>query len=90
MNFSGQRHDGSRALRDHEDNELNDRFFGPSSPPGYAIANVRNTVKVRRDAPLELLGSLGCGIQTGAGAVINALKVNPGSSFAAFGGGAVA
>jgi aryl-alcohol dehydrogenase len=49
----------------------------------------RNVVRVPRDAPLELLGPLGCGIQTGAGAVINALKVTPGSSFATFGGGAV-
>jgi aryl-alcohol dehydrogenase len=89
LNFSGQRHDGSHALRDREGHELNDRFFGQSSFAGYAIANVRNMVKVRRDAPLELLGPLGCGIQTGAGAVINALKVHPGSSFAAFGGGAV-
>lgn len=46
-------------------------------------------VKVPKDAPLELLGPLGCGIQTGAGAVINALKVGPGSSFVAFGAGAV-
>jgi aryl-alcohol dehydrogenase len=38
---------------------------------------------------LELLGPLGCGIQTGAGAVLNALKVHAGSSFAAFGSGAV-
>src|SRR5262249_24005747 len=49
----------------------------------------RNVVKVRRDAPLELLGPLGCGIQTGAGAVMNSLKVGHGASFAAFGSGAV-
>lgn len=35
------------------------------------------------------MGPLGCGIQTGAGAVINALRVRPGSSFVAFGAGAV-
>jgi aryl-alcohol dehydrogenase len=39
--------------------------------------------------PLELLGPLGCGVQTGAGTVLNALKVHAGSSFAAFGAGAV-
>ncbi|WP_036166720.1 NAD(P)-dependent alcohol dehydrogenase [Massilia sp. 9096] len=89
LNFSGQRHDGSHALHDHEQEVLNDRFFGQSSFGQYAIANERNVIKVRQDAPLELLGPLGCGIQTGAGAVINALKVGPGSSFAAFGGGAV-
>ncbi|MNE08182.1 Aryl-alcohol dehydrogenase [compost metagenome] len=46
-------------------------------------------MRVPKEAPIELLGPLGCGIQTGAGAVINSLKVTPGSAFAAFGGGAV-
>lgn len=89
LNFSGQRPDGSHALHDQAGHDLHDRFFGQSSFGTYALANERNVVKVRKDAPLELLGPLGCGIQTGAGAVINALKVGPGASFAAFGGGAV-
>lgn len=88
-NFSGRRQDGSHALCDHGGHELNDRFFGQSSFGAYAVANERNVVKVRKDAPLELLGPLGCGIQTGAGTVLNALKVGAGSSFAAFGAGAV-
>ena len=46
-------------------------------------------MKVRKDAPLELLGPLGCGIQTGAGAVLNVLKPEKGSSFALFGCGGV-
>ena len=46
-------------------------------------------VKVGSDVPLERLGPLGCGIQTGAGAVMNALNVRPGTSFASFGAGAV-
>ena len=46
-------------------------------------------VKVPRDAPLELLGPLACGIQTGAGAVINALRVGVGQSIAVFGAGSV-
>ncbi|WP_227698281.1 NAD(P)-dependent alcohol dehydrogenase [Pseudomonas chlororaphis] len=89
LNFSGQRSDGSHALCDHSGTALNDRFFGQSSFAAYAMANERNVVKVRQDVPLELLGPLGCGIQTGAGAVLNALKVGAGASFAAFGGGAV-
>lgn len=89
-NFAGARpDDGSHALCGHDHTPLNDRFFGQSSFGAYAIANERNVVKVRKDAPLELLGPLGCGIQTGAGTVLNALKVGPGASFAAFGGGAV-
>jgi aryl-alcohol dehydrogenase len=39
--------------------------------------------------PIELLGPLGCGIQTGAGAVFNALKVWPRARLAVFGAGAV-
>lgn len=89
-NFSGQRdEDGSHALCGHDHSLLNDRFFGQSSFGAYAIANERNVVKVRKDAPLELLGPLGCGVQTGAGTVLNALQVSAGQSFAAFGGGAV-
>ena len=42
-------------------------------------------MKVRKDAPLELLGPLGCGIQTDVGAVINSLKVKVGSTIAIFG-----
>lgn len=44
---------------------------------------------VSKDVPLEILGPLGCGVQTGAGAVLNALQVGAGDSFAVFGSGAV-
>jgi aryl-alcohol dehydrogenase len=40
-------------------------------------------------APLELLGSLGCGFQTGAGGVMRSLGCPAGSSIAIFGGGPV-
>jgi len=53
------------------------------------VANERNAVKVRSDAPLELLGPLGCGVQTGAGAVMNALQAKAGSSLVVSGGGGV-
>jgi aryl-alcohol dehydrogenase len=89
LNFAGARPDGSHALQDEKGRLLHDRFFGQSSFSTYTIANERNVIKVRKDAPLELLGPLGCGVQTGAGTVLNALKVRAGSSFAAFGGGAV-
>jgi aryl-alcohol dehydrogenase len=64
-------------------------FFGQSSFATYALSYERNTVKVRKDAPLELLGPLGCGIQTGAGAVLNALNPPAGTAIAIFGAGAV-
>lgn len=68
---------------------VHDHFFGQSSFGTFTLAHERNVIKVPNNAPLELLGPLGCGIQTGAGAVMNALNVRPGASFAAFGGGAV-
>jgi len=87
--FGGARLDGSTSTKDAEGKDIHDHFFGQSSFGTYALANERNTVKVPKDAPLELLGPLGCGIQTGAGAVMNALRVSPGSSFVVFGAGAV-
>jgi aryl-alcohol dehydrogenase len=91
MNFAGQRPDGSHALTatERDDAALHDRFFAQSSFATYAIAHERNTVKVRADAPLELVGPLGCGIQTGAGTVLRALELDAGSSFAVTGAGAV-
>lgn len=89
-NFSGMRPDGSHALLLPDgDATLHDRFFGQSSFATYAIAHESNTVKVREDAPLELLGPLGCGIQTGAGTVLRALEVGAGASFVVMGAGAV-
>ena len=64
-------------------------FFGQSSFATHVIATERNVVKVRKDAPLELLGPLGCGIQTGAGAILNDFKIRPGQSLAVFGVGSV-
>ncbi len=65
------------------------KYFGQSSFAHLALAGERNTVKVRNDVPLKTLGPLGCGIQTGAGTVMNGLKPPPGSSIAVLGAGAV-
>jgi aryl-alcohol dehydrogenase len=87
-NISGLRTDGSSALA-QSGKTVGGHFFGQSSFAEYSVANVRNVVKVRADAPLELLGPLGCGVQTGAGAVMNALRPRPGSSLVVFGAGGV-
>jgi aryl-alcohol dehydrogenase len=89
LSFGGARLDGSTATLDAKGEKVHDHFFAQSSFATYALANEGNVVKVRSDAPLERLGPLGCGIQTGAGAVMNALKVAPGTTFACFGAGAV-
>ena len=46
-------------------------------------------MKVRRDAPLDILGPFACSVETGAGAIFTSLRCAPGSSVAVFGAGAV-
>jgi len=87
-NFLGTRPDGSGALS-RDGQVVHGHFFAQSSFATYAVASERNTVKVDPDVPLWLLGPLGCGVQTGAGAVINALRPQAGSSIAIFGVGTV-
>lgn len=65
------------------------QFFGQSSFADYVLCSETNVVKVNKDLPLNILGPLGCGIQTGAGAVLNKLKPNEDSTIAIFGCGAV-
>ncbi len=87
-NFTGARPDGTSPLS-QDGNVIRGVFFSQSSFATYALATEGNVVKVPTDLPLELLGPLGCGIQTGAGAVINALQPSPGSSLAIFGAGSI-
>lgn len=87
--FGGSRPDGSSAIRDADGAELHGHFFGQSSFATLAIVHRRSVIKVRRDAPLHMLGPLGCGLQTGAGAVLNIFRPQKGDSLAVFGAGAV-
>jgi len=85
-NFGFKRLDGSNAL---QRSGVRGHFFGQSSFATHALATERNLVKVSKDLSLELLAPLGCGLQTGAGTVMNSLKVSAGKSMAIFGTGAV-
>jgi aryl-alcohol dehydrogenase len=78
---SGSFRNGNEIVHGH--------FFGQSSFSSHAISRSRNTIPVRKDAPLEILGVLGCGVQTGAGAVMNSLHPPAGSTIAIFGVGPV-
>ena len=89
LSFGCQRpSDGSSPLS-QEGAVVHGYFFGQSSFATYAMATERNVVKIRRDVPLELVGPLGCGVQTGAGAVLNSLQVQIGTTLAVFGTGSV-
>jgi aryl-alcohol dehydrogenase len=87
-NFHGARPDGSTTLR-KGDQVIHGSFFCQSSFADFALANERNVVKVPKDVPLEILGPMGCGVMTGAGAVMNSLQPRPGASIAIFGVGPV-
>ncbi|MBN1570964.1 MAG: NAD(P)-dependent alcohol dehydrogenase [Acidobacteria bacterium] len=88
LNFGGRRADGSTTIK-KSGKTIYGSFFGQSTHATYALVNERSLVKVPTDIPLEILSPLGCGIQTGAGAVINTLKPCPGSAIAVFGIGSV-
>ncbi|NJP97710.1 NAD(P)-dependent alcohol dehydrogenase [Nonomuraea sp. FMUSA5-5] len=88
-NLTGGGVDGPSPVRDREGQQVAARWFGQSSFATHALVASRNVVKVAKDLPLELLGPLGCGIQTGAGTVLLALQVAAGSSVIVFGTGAV-
>jgi aryl-alcohol dehydrogenase len=88
LNFSGLREDGSSPLSKAGEPVFG-AFFGQSSFATHAICQARTAVKAPGDLPLELLAPLGCGIQTGAGAVLNSLQVQAGQSLAVFGSGSV-
>lgn len=89
LNFGGMRlEDGSSPLS-RLGEKVHGQFFGQSSFSTLAIARAVNTVKVDKSLPLASLAPLGCGVQTGAGAVMNSLKVRAGRSLLVFGCGAV-
>ncbi|NEB02646.1 NAD(P)-dependent alcohol dehydrogenase [Streptomyces sp. SID13726] len=86
--LGGRRADGTSTIsRDGE--PLGGHFFGQSSFAERALVDERSLVKVDRDVPLESVAPLGCGVQTGVGAVWNVLKPGTGSTIAVLGAGAV-
>jgi aryl-alcohol dehydrogenase len=88
LNFSGGRLDGSTTLS-RSGEEIHSHFFGQSAFASHVVVARRNVIPVPKDAPLELLAPLGCGFQTGAGAVLNAQRPGVGDSLVVFGVGAV-
>jgi len=89
LNFGGQRGDGSSALSLQDGSKLYGHFFGQSSFSRLAVVNRNSLVKVPQDVPLALFAPLGCGLQTGAGAILNTLDVQPDTTVAIFGVGSV-
>nr|WSY55112.1 NAD(P)-dependent alcohol dehydrogenase [Streptomyces sp. NBC_00886] len=80
---------GASALRRPDGGALHGHFFGQSSFATHSLARANSLVKVPHDVPLDLLGPLACGLSTGAGAVLNTLRPQTGSSLVIYGTGSV-
>ena len=86
---SGFRSDGASLAFSRDNEPIYGSFFQQSSFSSYTLATARNTIRVPKDAPLEVLAAFPCGVNTGAGAVLNVLQPKPGDSYVAFGTGTV-
>ena len=64
-------------------------YMGCSTFSNYTVLPEIALAKVRKDAPMEKICYIGCGVTTGVGAVINTAKVRPGSTVAVFGLGGI-
>jgi Zn-dependent alcohol dehydrogenase len=78
---------GGKRLR-KGDQELH-HLFGLACYAEYAVVHERSAVKIRDDAPFEVICPLGCGVSAGIGAVINSAGIRPGESIVVYGCGGV-
>jgi aryl-alcohol dehydrogenase len=89
LKFGCRRPDGSVATTDANGRPVGDHFFGQSSFSTFAVVDGRSVVTMPDDVDLRIAGPLACGVQTGAGTILDVLRVGPGSSVAVFGAGSV-
>jgi aryl-alcohol dehydrogenase len=88
LNATGARPDGSTTMR-RNGSPVYGSFFGQSSFASHALAYESNLVAVGDHVDLHVAAPLGCGVQTGAGAVLNVLRPGAEASLVVFGVGAV-
>ena len=88
IKVGGRLRDGRTPLR-MNGSPVSGAFFQQSSFSTHALATQGNVVKLPDDLPFEVAAAFACGVNTGAGAVLNVLRPEPGSGFAVFCAGAV-
>jgi len=64
-------------------------YMGCSTFSEYTVLPEISLAKIAKDAPLEKVCLLGCGVTTGIGAVLNTAKVEEGATIAVFGLGGI-
>ncbi|MFL1416562.1 S-(hydroxymethyl)glutathione dehydrogenase/class III alcohol dehydrogenase [Pseudomonas fildesensis] len=69
--------------------ELIHHYMGCSTFSEYTVLPAISLAKIPKEAPLEKVCLLGCGVTTGIGAVLNTAKVEAGATVAIFGLGGI-
>jgi S-(hydroxymethyl)glutathione dehydrogenase/alcohol dehydrogenase len=64
-------------------------YMGTSTFAEYTVVPEIALARIRKDAPLDKVCLLGCGVTTGIGAVLNTARVHPGATVAVFGLGGI-
>nr|WP_300306610.1 S-(hydroxymethyl)glutathione dehydrogenase/class III alcohol dehydrogenase [Halomonas sp.] len=64
-------------------------YMGTSTFSEYTVVPEVSLAVVSKEAPMDKICLLGCGVTTGIGAVLNTAKVEPGATVAVFGLGAI-
>ncbi len=64
-------------------------YMGTSTFSELTVVPEISLAKINKEAPLEEVCLLGCGVTTGMGAVMNTAKVKPGDTVAIFGLGGI-
>ena len=88
LSFNGARADGSRPIS-LNGTPIASAFFQQSTFAHHAVTLERDVVRIDSEISAELLAALPCGIQTGAGSVINTFKASARDNLVVFGAGAV-
>ncbi len=76
FNVFGRRPDGTGPIT-LEGQAITGHFFGQSSFASHAVVSTTNLVPLADDLPPTLMCGLACGVQTGVGAALNVLRVEP-------------
>jgi len=88
LKFGGSRFSGDKTIS-LNGKPITSAFFQQSSFASHAITLEHAVVQVDKNIKAEMLAALPCGVQTGAGTIINSFKVSPGDSVIIFGAGTV-
>jgi S-(hydroxymethyl)glutathione dehydrogenase/alcohol dehydrogenase len=81
--------DGTTRFKRASDGQAVNHFLQVSSFATHAVLLQEGVIPIRKDAPLDVVCLVSCGVTAGMGAVLNRARVRPGSTVVVFGCGGV-